>query len=155
MGEMKEFLLASLAAGAAWIVAAMGGWDGALAVLLTLMAADYLTGLLVALVWRKSTKTESGAASSAAGFRGLLRKFVMLLVVFLAAQMDKVLGIDYVRTAVCLFYIANEGLSILENTAIMGVPYPKFVKDMLDVLKKKNDEGGKEPEKGEEADDEL
>ena len=56
------------------------------------------------------------------------------------------LGIDYVRTAVCLFYIANEGLSVLENTAIMGVPYPAFVKNMLDALRKKTDEGEKEPE---------
>ena len=71
---------------------------------------------------------------------------VILLVVWLGAEMDKVLGIDYVRTAVCLFYIANEGLSVLENTAIMGVPYPKFVKGMLDALRKKTDEGEEEPE---------
>lgn len=140
MHEMKTILLAALAAAGAAVSAALGGWDGALAVLLALMAADYCTGLLLALVFHKSTKTPSGAASSAAGFRGLVRKAVMLLVVFMAARMDDALGLDYVRTAVCLFYSANEGLSLLENTAAMGVPYPKFVKDMLDVMKSQNSE---------------
>lgn len=144
MNELKNTVLAALCAAGAWVASALGGWDGALAALLALMAVDYVTGLLVALVWHKSTKTDSGAASSAAGFKGLLRKCVMLLVVFLAARMDKVLGVDYVRTAVCLFYLANEGLSILENTAVMGVPYPKFVRDMLDVMRKRNDDGGEE-----------
>ena len=62
--------------------------------------------------------------------------------VWLGAMMDRALGVDYVRTAVCLFYIANEGLSILENTAIMGVPYPAFVENMLDVMRRKAGEGG-------------
>lgn len=144
--EIKDMILAALAAAGSAIAGALGGWDAALSTLLILMAIDYVTGVLVAAVWHKSGKTDSGGVSSAAGFKGLLRKAVMLLVVFLAAQMDKTLGIDYVRTAACLFYIANEGLSILENTAIMGVPYPAFIRNMLDALRKKTDEGEEEPE---------
>ena len=144
--EIKDIVLAAVAAIGSAIAKALGGWDGALQALLVIMAIDYITGVLVAAVWHKSGKTDSGGVSSEAGFKGLLRKAVMLLVVFLAAQMDKTLGIDYVRTAVCLFYIANEGLSILENTAIMGVPYPAFIRNMLDALRKKNDEGGHEAE---------
>lgn len=142
--EIKDMILAALAVIGSAVAKALGGWDGALQALLVLMALDYITGVLVAAVWHKSGKTDSGGVSSAAGFKGLLRKAVMLLVVFLAAQMDKTLGIDYVRTAACLFYIANEGLSILENTAIMGVPYPAFIRNMLDAMKKENDEGGEE-----------
>ena len=138
MNHARDWILAALAAVGAAVAKALGGWDTALALLLCFMAADYATGLLVALVWHKSNKTASGAASSAAGFKGLLRKAVQLLVVFLAAQMDRVLQLDYVRTAACLFYVANEGLSILENTAVMGVPYPAFVRGMLDVMREKN-----------------
>lgn len=146
MIEIKDMILAALAAVGSAIAGALGGWDSALSTLLILMAIDYVTGVLVAAVWHKSAKTPTGGVSSAAGFKGLLRKMVILLVVWLGAEMDKVLGIDYVRTAVCLFYIANEGLSVLENTAIMGVPYPAFVKNMLDALRKKSDQGEEEPE---------
>lgn len=142
MNEIKVTALAALAAAGSALAGALGGWDAALSTLLVLMALDYITGVLVAAVWHKSGKTDSGGVSSAAGFKGLLRKAVTLLMVFLGAQMDKTLGIDYVRTAVCLFYIANEGLSILENTAIMGVPYPAFIRNMLDVLRQKAGEGG-------------
>ena len=146
MIEIKDMILAALAAVGSAIAGALGGWDSALSTLLILMAIDYVTGVLVAAVWHKSAKTTTGGVSSAAGFKGLLRKMVILLVVWLGAEMDKVLGIDYVRTAARLFYIANEGLSVLENTAIMGVPYPAFVKNMLDALRKKTDEGKEEPE---------
>ena len=146
MIEIKDMVLAALAAVGSAIAGALGGWDSALSTLLILMAVDYVTGVLVAAVWHKSAKTDSGGVSSAAGFKGLLRKAVILLMVLLGAMMDRTMGIDYVRTAVCLFYVANEGLSILENTAIMGVPYPAFVKNMLDALRKKTDEGGEAPE---------
>ena len=142
MSEMKDVILAALAAAGSAIAGALGGWDAALSTLLILMAIDYVTGVLVAAVWHRSGKTDSGGVSSAAGFKGLLRKAVTLLVVWLGAMMDRALGVDYVRTAVCLFYIANEGLSILENTAIMGVPYPAFVEKMLDVMRRKAGEGG-------------
>ena len=140
----KGIKILSAIAGA--VAGLYGGWSATLSILVAVMCIDYVTGVLVAAVWHKSSKTATGGVSSAAGFKGLLRKMVILLVVWLGAEMDKVLGIDYVRTAVCLFYVANEGLSVLENTAIMGVPYPKFVKDMLDALRKKTDEGEEEPE---------
>ena len=143
MSEMKDVILAALAAVGSAIAGALGGWDAALSTLLILMAIDYVTGVLVAAVWHKSAKTDSGGVSSAAGFKGLLRKAVILLMVLLGAMMDRAMGVDYVRTAACLFYIANEGLSILENTAIMGVPYPAFIKNMLDVMRQKAGEGGK------------
>ena len=141
MNEVKNIVLAALASIGSVIAHALGGWDTALAVLVAMMAADYITGLLLALVWHKSDKTESGAFASSACYIGLLRKGLMLIIVWIGVMLDRVIGADYVRTAVILFFIANEGLSILENTAIMGVPYPKFLKAALEAMREKTDEG--------------
>lgn len=130
--------LSALGSGAA---AALGGWDGALQTLVWCMAADYVTGLVVAGVFRRSDKSESGALDSRAGFLGLLRKGAELLLVLVAARLDTILGDGaYARTAVVLFFTANEALSILENLGLMGVPYPAFLKAALEVLRSRNDQ---------------
>ncbi len=139
--QIKNTTLALLAAIGSAAAEALGGWDTALQVLTGFMAADYGTGLLVAAVWHRSGKSASGALESDACFKGLLRKGVVLLVVWMAAMLDRAAGSAFVRTAACMFFIANEGISILENTAIMGVPYPAFVKDMLEVMRESADSG--------------
>ena len=149
----KDIAFAELAAIGALIAQALGGWDAALAVLICMMAADYITGLLVATVWKVSPKTEGGRFSSKESLKGLLKKFVMLVVVWVGVMLDRTLGIDYVRTAIILFFIANEGLSVLENTALMGVPYPAFIKAMLEALRDKSDSGKPEAEKSESEDE--
>lgn len=149
----KDIVIAELAAIGALIADMLGGWDAALAVLICMMAADYITGLLVALVWKISPKTEGGRFSSKESLKGLLKKFVMLVVVWVGVMLDRTLGIDYVRTAIILFFIANEGLSVLENTALMGVPYPAFIKAMLEALRDKSDNGKPEAEKPEREDE--
>jgi len=141
--QIKNTALAVLAAVGGAAAQALGGWDMALQVLVGFMAADYLTGLLVAGVFKRSLKTPGGAISSRAGFLGLLRKCAVLLVVLLAVPLDRAAGSSFIRTAVCLFFIANEGLSILENLGLMGVPYPAFLRDMLEALRKQGDEGGR------------
>ena len=78
---------------------------------------------------------------SRAGFKGLCKKMAVLLVVWMAVMLDGVTGSTFIRTAVCLFFIANEGLSILENFAVMGVPFPKFLKDMLEIMQETADKG--------------
>lgn len=137
--NIKNVVLGALAAAGAVLTEHLGGWDVALQVLVGFMAADYLTGLVVAGVFKCSAKSESGALESRAGFKGLVRKGGVLLLVYLAVLLDKATGAEYIRTAVCFFFIANEGLSILENLGLMGVPYPKFLKNMLQALKDKND----------------
>ena len=139
--QMKNVVLGVLATAGSVIAQALGGWDMALKVLIWFMVLDYVTGWLVAAVGHKSSKSETGALASNAGFKGLIKKCMILALVWMAAMLDRVTGSDFVRTAVCLFFIANEGLSILENTAIMGVPYPAFVKNMLDAMKQAGDEG--------------
>ncbi len=138
---IKNGIIAFLAALGAWIAQALGGWDTAIVALIAVMVMDYITGLLVALVWHNSPKTEGGGASSAAGIKGLLRKIVMLLFVGMAVLLDRVVGGSYIRTAVILFFIANECLSILENGGLMGIKYPKFLKNALEVMRDQADSG--------------
>lgn len=144
--HMKNMVLGVLAMVGSAMAQALGGWDMALKVLIGFMALDYITGWLVAAVWHKSSKSETGTLASNAGFKGLIKKCMILALVWMAAMLDRVTGSDFVRTAVCMFFIANEGLSILENTAIMGVPYPSFVKNMLDAMKKASDSAGEHAE---------
>lgn len=116
---------------------AFGGWDSALAALMVCMAVDYISGSLVALVFHKSTKTESGAYNSAYGLKGLCKKGLMLLFVLVAVQIDKVLGTDYARNAVCIGFCANEVLSIVENLGLAGIPMPQAITKALEQLQSK------------------
>lgn len=116
---------------------AFGGWDSALAALIICMAVDYISGSLVALVFHKSNKTETGAYNSAYGLKGLCKKCLMLLFVLVAVQIDKVLGTDYARDAVCIGFCANEVLSIIENLGLAGIPMPQAITKALDQLQKK------------------
>ena len=140
MNRMWEKVVRGMAALGGAAAGLLGGWDPLLRVLVVLMAADYLTGLLVALLGR-SQKTEYGGLSSKVGAMGLARKGLMLCVVLVAAMMDSVMGTGSAmcRDAACWFYIANEGISILENAGLAGAPYPEKLKQLLG---QKMDEGG-------------
>lgn len=122
-----------MGAGIAW---AFGGWDTALLALLICMGVDYISGSVVALVFHKSPKTETGAYNSAYGLKGLSKKGLMLLFVLVAVQMDKLIGADYVRDAVCIGFCINEILSIVENLGLAGVPMPQAVTKALEQLQK-------------------
>ena len=125
------------------IASALGGWDGALATLLGFMAVDYVTGLLVAGVFHRSDKSDSGALSSNAGFRGLTKKGVMLLMVLLGARLDAFLGLSFFRDSVIIAFLTNELISILENAGLMGIPIPAALRRALDLLRGR--ENGEEP----------
>ncbi|MGN0598639.1 MAG: holin family protein [Oscillospiraceae bacterium] len=141
---IKNAVLGFIAAAGSFIANALGGWDAALTVLIGMMVADYVTGVLVALIWHRSNKTDDGTLSSKAGFKGLCKKGVIILIVWLAVLLDDAMGTNYVRTAVILFFIGNEGISLLENVGLMGVPYPQFLKKALQALRDKGDNGGSE-----------
>ena len=127
-------LFGLLGAGIAW---AFGGWDAAMAALLVCMGVDYVSGSIVARVFRKSTKSETGAYNSAYGLKGLCKKGLMLLFVLVAVQIDRILGVDYVRDAVCIGFCSNEVLSIVENLGLAGVPMPQAVTKALEQLQSK------------------
>jgi toxin secretion/phage lysis holin len=116
---------------------AFGGWDAAMAALLVCISVDYISGSLVALVFHKSSKTESGAYNSAYGLKGLCKKGLMLLFVLVAVQIDRLLGTAYVRDAVCIGFCANEILSIVENLGLAGIPMPEAVIKALEQLQHK------------------
>lgn len=122
------------------IASALGGFDVILKFLVTLMAIDYLTGLIIAIVWKKSPKTSGGGVESHQSVKGLFRKGGMLLVVYLGVQLDLVTGTDFVRNMVIMFFIGNEGISVMENLGIMGVKYPPFIANAFEVLKERNSE---------------
>ena len=133
-------ILAALATVGTTIAQYMGGWDGLTKLLAFVMACDYLTGALCAAVWHKSPKTPTGGYESNAGFKGLVRKGVIVLIVMIAAELDKLAGTTAMRTATILFFAANDGMSILENLGIMGVPYPPALANAFEVLRKKGNE---------------
>ena len=115
----------------------LGGWDAALATLLLFMLMDWVTGgLLLPAVFKKSPKSKNGALESRAGWKGLCRKGMMLLIVLVAVRLDLLMGTDYLRDAVCIAFIANEALSIIENAGLMGVPLPEMLRNAIDILGK-------------------
>jgi len=133
--EFKNVIIGVLSAVGSGIAWACGGWDTGMQTLIIFMAIDYILGLIVA-VHGKSGKTETGVLDSRAGLKGILKKISMLLAVVLGASADRVLGTDgFSRTAVILFFCANEGLSVVENLALIGVPFPEKVKEKLEQLK--------------------
>ena len=130
---------------AAGVGAVLSWWTGLGVMPQTLavfMAVDYATGLMCA--WRGvSPKTDSGTVSSKAGFDGLLKKACIVLVVLIAVQLDAAIGTQAMAAATMGFYIANEGISILENTALLGVPWPEGLKKALEAMRKKDEDDTK------------
>lgn len=114
-----------------------GGWSASMTTLLIFMGIDYITGLIVAGVFNNSPKTKSGALESRAGWKGLFRKCVTLLMVLIACRLDMVLNTTFIRDCVVIAYIANETISIIENAGLMGIPIPSVIVKAIDVLKSK------------------
>ena len=128
---MKNFIEAAQYAFAALggaVGAVMGGFDGFLYALIVFVVVDYLTGVMVAVLDKK--------LSSAVGFKGICRKVLIFLLVGIANILDvQVIGTGSVlRTAVIFFYLSNEGVSLLENAAHLGLPVPEKMKDILAQL---------------------
>ena len=126
MKEIFNTVIAFLGTGLIYL---LGGIDVAMACLLIAIALDYLSGLIKAF----ETKT----LSSKIGLRGILKKVGVLLVVMLSVLIDRVAGeTGAIRTLVIYYFVANEGLSIVENLAQAGVPIPQTIKKALKALKK-------------------
>lgn len=133
----KNILISIIGVIGSAIASAFGGWTTGLTTLVIFMAIDYITGLIVAGVFHKSTKTETGTLESRAGFKGLCRKGAMLLVVLVAYRLDLMVGTAYIKDAVIIAFIANEAISIIENAGLMGVPMNDTIKNAIDVLQRK------------------
>lgn len=124
----------------AYISSVFGGWDSSLTTLIVFMSVDYVTGLIVAGVFKSSPKTKTGALESRAGYKGLFRKGMILLMVLIATRLDIIMETHFVRDAVVIAYIVNEGISIVENAGLMGIPVPSAIIKAIDILRRKSDE---------------
>lgn len=136
---MKKTICTILGAVGSAIASSFGGWDAGLATLMIFMAVDYVSGLAVAGVFHKSNKSDTGSLESGAGWKGLCRKCMTLLFVLVAYRIDLIIGVDYIRDAVIIAFIANELISLVENAGLMGVPLPDVITRAIDILQKKSD----------------
>lgn len=139
---MKGYVATAFGVVGGFIASLFGGWDAALTTLVIFMGIDYVTGLIVAGVFHNSGKTESGALESRAGWKGLCRKGMTLLIVLIACRLDLIMNTNFVRDAVVIGYIANETISIVENAGLMGLPIPSAITKAIEVLTKKNEKEG-------------
>jgi toxin secretion/phage lysis holin len=119
------------------VTTVLGGWSTGMATLIIFMAVDYISGLIVAGVFKKSKKSESGALESRTGFKGLCRKCMTLLFVMVAYRLDLLIGTNYIRDAVIIGFSVNELLSIIENAGLMGLPLPSIIVKAVGILKQK------------------
>lgn len=117
-----------------------GGFDKLLIALIIFIIIDFLSGLILAIVFKNSSKTKNGRVSSEVGIRGLAKKIFILFLVTVATQLDLVLGTSIVRDGVVIAFISMEGISILENATLAGLPVPRIIKNALEVLNKSEDE---------------
>ena len=134
MKDLIEGIRLTIATVGGFIGGIMGGFDGLIYSLIAFVLIDYLTGVMAAIVDRQ--------LSSEIGFKGIFKKVSIFMLVAVGHIIDsKLLGSGTaLRTAIILFYTSNEGISILENAARMGLPIPKKVKSVLEQLKKDGDE---------------
>lgn len=134
---VKSKLCTVIGLNGSFITSFMGGWDTGMVTLITCMAVDYVSGLIVAGVFHNSSKTETGGLESKAGWKGLCRKCMTLLFVMVSYRIDMLIGTNYIRDAVIIGFVANEVISIVENAGLMGIPLPAAVTKMIDILTKK------------------
>lgn len=136
---MRNSEIASLMLGTigAIIATVFGGWNAGMTTLVLFMIIDYVSGFVVAAVFKKSKKSESGALESKAGWKGLCKKCMTLIFVLIAYRLDLMLNSSYIRDAVVIGFCVNELISIVENAGLMGIPLPKVIIKALDVLRSK------------------
>lgn len=127
----------------AWL---FGGWTDSIIVLMVCLGIDYVTGLIVAGIFHASPKSETGGLESNAGWKGLARKVITLLLVAVANMCGRLIGTPMLRDVVAIAFCANEMISIIENAGLMGIPLPEALVKGIDALKKKAMNAEKEQE---------
>lgn len=138
--SLKDIIVTALGIAGAGISSLFGGFDMGLKILVVFMIIDYITGLIVAGVFKNSPKSETGALESKAGWKGLCRKGVTLLIVLVATQLDRYTGLNIIRDAAVIAFMSNEAISVVENAGLMGIPIPNAITQAIDMLKKKGEE---------------
>ena len=129
MKNLINFITGTLFTGITYF---LGGWDMAIEILLWMIVLDYLTGVFKAIFNKK--------LSSEVGIRGVIKKVGYLIIVAVAVMLDRIIGdTGAIRNIVIFFFVANEGISLVENWVAMGLPMPKVIIDTLEQIKQKGD----------------
>lgn len=134
---MKDFICTVLGLTGSAVTTLLGGWSAGMTTLLMFMIIDYVSGLCVAGIFKKSKKSENGALQSKAGWKGLCKKGMMLAIVLVAYRIDLMIGTSYAKDAVIIGFVVNETISIIENAGLMGLPLPDAIMRAVDVLNEK------------------
>lgn len=130
--NILNVIKAGLTAFITWIGWLVGGYDTMMITLLIIMVIDYISGVMCGI-----SKKE---LSSEIGFKGIFKKIMIILLVGITNLLGQATGIEGLRYITISFYLANEGISIVENASILGLPIPQKVKDVLDQLKNSSNE---------------
>jgi len=139
MNGIKTYTCTMFGVLGALITQFFGGWTEDMITLVTVMAIDFIMGLVIAVCFGKSPKSETGTLNSKSCFIGLCKKGVILLIVLIAHRLDMTLDVDYIKTTAVISFITNELISIIENAGIMGIPLPSVIKKVIELLTEKED----------------
>lgn len=131
MREMFYTIMLTIGSALSYFI---GGVDTMFVVLCVFLAVDYISGIIVACVFKNSTKTESGKANSTVSFKGLCKKVFVVILVGVAHLLDVVLDTNFIRGGVVVAFISNETISIIENAGLMGIPIPAPLRKAIDIL---------------------
>ena len=142
MLNLKNILCTAIGIVGTTVSQLFGGWSAALTTLIIFMGIDYISGVIVAGVFHKSTKTKTGGLNSLIGWKGLFKKGLTLAIVLVAHRLDLLIGTNYIRDAVIIAFCANELISIIENAGLIGIPIPTVITKAIEVLKERG--GGNE-----------
>lgn len=138
----KSYFFSFLGLVGACITNAFGGWTQALTTLVIFMCLDFITGMILGGVFRNSNKSSTGALTSRACLKGLIVKCLILCMVLVGYRLDLLIGTSYVKDTICIGYICEELISIIENVSRMGIVRLKIFDSIEEVLKQKGEEHG-------------
>lgn len=134
MKKILQIIYGCVTIAGTYISTFLGGYDEILKTLFFCIVIDIICGWVVA-IFNKSKKTNSGGLSSKVNFEGLIKKVLIIVCVGLGQRFDLLLNVNYIRTAICIAFIINETLSIIENLSLMGIKMPDIITKVLDILK--------------------
>lgn len=138
--KYTNYAITALAACGGFVAHLMGGFDGLIKALILAMAADYISGLIVAGVFKASPKTANGRLDSIIGWKGLAKKAMTIMLIMVANAADEVIGVHWIRAAVTVGFFCNEVLSLAENAGHMGLKIPAPLINAIEELAKKTEE---------------
>ena len=131
---MEKFFCYVLGVLGSFISCVHGKCDIPLRTLILFMIIDYISGILIAVFFKKSPKSEKGTLKSDVGWKGICKKGMMLIYVFVGVHLDILMNNDYIGNTICIGFIVNELISIIEIAGIMGIPMPTVLKNIIDIL---------------------